>query len=477
MSRTLHLPALRAFATPLAAGLAACAGGVALLAFDGLWRAALGVELVALAFWLWARGAAEPREQIARWGWLRRPAMALWLAAALHAALPAPLPPAPPAVPVRAGLATVLDMPQLSRPAMPAERDPLAPLRALEALAVLWAGLELLGALPASRPFADLTGPLPYAGPWLPAVLPAAGFLVLWRQSGAWMGGPLMRELAVVLLALAAALAVLRAYSRTTWTASLRWLAVFDSALAALLVALDVVPREAVLLLWFAAAGGRLLALAAEVRGASGRRGPERARLWRLAGWMSLTSLAGVLLAEAVYASGRWRIGEYLALAAPVYLAAALSLRRVVEAPERRAVVRTDPWRWLGAAPALVVTALGPVAIALALAGGLRVTALEAAFGLAPCVLALAPRPRSVTATEMPALLRGPIAAGATARDFALNVFRLVVTVERRLAAAVGALLRGLGAPARDLHTGDAQEYLLFLIGLSVLALVLPLLR
>jgi hypothetical protein len=32
-------------------------------------------------------------------------------------------------------------------------------------------------------------------------------------------------------------------------------------------------------------------------------------------------------------------------------------------------------------------------------------------------------------------------------------------------------------APSRDLHTGDAQEYLLFLVGLSVLALVLPLLR
>ena len=66
---------------------------------------------------------------------------------------------------------------------------------------------------------------------------------------------------------------------------------------------------------------------------------------------------------------------------------------------------------------------------------------------------------------------------GATTRDFALSVFRLVVTLERQLAAAVGALLRGLGAPARDLHTGDAQEYLLFLVGLSVLSLLLPLLR
>ena len=477
MARALRMPALRAFASPPVWGLLAAAAGLALLAYEGVWRAALGVELIALAFWVWARAAADAREQIARWGWLRRPAMALWLAAALAMALPAaPVPPAAPEAP-RAGLATVLEVPQLSRPAMPAERDPLAPLRALQALAVLWAGLELLGALPASRPYADVTGPLPYAGPWLPAVLPAAGFLVLWRQSGAWMNGPLLRELAVALLAIAAALAVLRAYTRRTWTASLRWLAVFDSALAALLVALDVVTPEVSVLLWFAAAGGRLLALATEVRGASGRRGPRVTMLWRLAGWTASASLSWMLLAHVVYGNGRWRIAEYVALAAPVYLAAVLSLRRVIEAPERRAVTRTDPWKWAGGAVAVLVTCVGPAAIALAWVGGMHVSAPEAALGLAPALLAFAPRPAAVQTDELPPLLRAPVAAGATARDFALSVFRLVVTLERQLAAAVGALLRGLGAPARDLHTGDAQEYLLFLVGLSVLSLLLPLLR
>jgi len=44
----------------------------------------------------------------------------------------------------------------------------------------------------------------------------------------------------------------------------------------------------------------------------------------------------------------------------------------------------------------------------------------------------------------------------------------------------LGALRRAIRAmtgPLHDLHTGDAQEYLLFLVGLAVLAVVLPLLR
>lgn len=74
-------------------------------------------------------------------------------------------------------------------------------------------------------------------------------------------------------------------------------------------------------------------------------------------------------------------------------------------------------------------------------------------------------------------MLRAGVAAGAGARDFALSVFRSVTWLEGRLAAALAALLRAAGAPARDLHTGDAQEYLLFLAGVSVLALLLPLFR
>jgi hypothetical protein len=72
---------------------------------------------------------------------------------------------------------------------------------------------------------------------------------------------------------------------------------------------------------------------------------------------------------------------------------------------------------------------------------------------------------------------RASIAAGATARDFALAVFRSVTLAERRVAGVLGRMLRALGAPLRDLHTGDAQEYLLFLVGVAVLALLLPLFR
>src|SRR5438309_8168432 len=68
---------------------AVCAGlGIALLLLPGVAWGALGVELVALAFWVWSRSLPDRREQLARWSWLRRPAMALWLAAALFLALP-----------------------------------------------------------------------------------------------------------------------------------------------------------------------------------------------------------------------------------------------------------------------------------------------------------------------------------------------------------------------------------------------------
>jgi len=63
------------------------------------------------------------------------------------------------------------------------------------------------------------------------------------------------------------------------------------------------------------------------------------------------------------------------------------------------------------------------------------------------------------------------------ARGAATALFRLFLAIERRVVAVLIRLGRGLLAPSRDLHTGDAQEYLLFLIGLSAVALFLPLLR
>jgi len=459
-----HRPARAALA-----GLLAALAGVALLVVPRLPAAALGVEAIALAFWLWARAAADRHEQLPRWAWLRRPAMALWLAAALALALPEAPPPRSPGAPDAGGV------PRLVRAVAPDERDPLRTLRALQALAVLWAGLELLAASPASRPFPDLTGPLPVAGPWLPAMLPAAGFLVLWRQDAAWSQAPLLRELAGIALALAAALAVLRAYTRRTWTASLRWLVVFDSVLASLLVAFDLVPGPVAFLLWTAAAGGRLVALAAELRGSAARRGPALTRLWRLAGWTSNATLAWPVLVGLGFAGRTFRPVEFVVLAAPVALAAALSLRRVVEAPERRTEPRLDAGRLLGLLGAAGTLVLGPAALLYAWWSGFEASFPGALVALLP--LALAAWPRRDAGTVLPPVLRGPVAAGAGARDLAVSVFRTVTWFEGRLAAALGALLRAGGAPARDLHTGDAQEYLLFLAGVSVLALLLPLLR
>jgi hypothetical protein len=65
---------------------------------------------------------------------------------------------------------------------------------------------------------------------------------------------------------------------------------------------------------------------------------------------------------------------------------------------------------------------------------------------------------------------------GRLARAAARTVFRLVIALEQRVVAIVFGFVRTLVSPLRDLHTGDAQEYLLFLVGLTVLALVLPLL-
>jgi hypothetical protein len=65
------------------------------------------------------------------------------------------------------------------------------------------------------------------------------------------------------------------------------------------------------------------------------------------------------------------------------------------------------------------------------------------------------------------ALLRVGAAAG----------FRRAVRGEQAALGALLAIARALGAPLRDLHTGDAQEYLLLLAGVSMLALLLPLLR
>lgn len=457
---------LRSLARPssTAFGVALAIAGLTLLLAPPLAAGAIALEALALAFWLWARASDSPVESLARWGWLRRPAMALWLAVALVAVLPP-------------RITLVTPAPSLSRPAAleaPQPRDPLAAPRMLAAFAVLWAGLELLAAAPLARPYPDLTGPLGRTGPWLPSLLPVAGFLVLWRHRAVWGAAPWMHEVAAVALLAAAWLAVLRAYARRGFTASSRWLSVFDSALAALLLAQRSVQADTVLLLWIAAAGGRVMTQIAESRGALARRGPVLASLWRAASWSASACLAWPLIAGTVFAGGRPRPIETLLVAVPVFLAATLSWRRMVEAPERRVSHRPDRLAALSAAAAAGTLLLGPFALLSAWWHGFETTLPAATLAALPLLLALWPR---AAGARVPAVLRGPIAAGATARETAVAVYRAVVAFERELVRALAAATRALATPLRDLHTGDAQEYLLFLAGVALLSLLVPLLR
>ena len=470
----MRLPRLEL--SPGAAGAVCAALGVALLVVPGIAWAAIGVELVALAFWLWSRALPDRGEQLPRWAWLRRPAMALWLAAALFLALPELR---SMFTPVPGGAASGPFAPPTFVPApLPIGRDPMALLRTLASLAVLWAGLELMAALPLSRPFPDLTGPMRPVGPWLTALLPVTGFLVLWRQASLWTAAPLVREIATLALTLAALLAALRAYSRRSLTATLRWLVVYDSALASMLVARDVVPGPIAALLWLGAAGGRLIALAAELRGQAARRGSNLTRLWRLAGWVAGTALAWPLLSDAGFSEQRFHPLEFIVLAAPVFLASTLWLKRVVEAPERRAMARPEDRAprvsRLGAVATLVA---GPAALGWAWWHGFEVSWPGAALSLIPSAFAWWPVRRMIAVQPASSEAEDLAAVGPGARDFAINTFRAVTLVERQVAAAIAGVARALGAPARDLHSGDAQEYLLFLVGVAVLALLLPLLR
>jgi hypothetical protein len=62
-------------------------------------------------------------------------------------------------------------------------------------------------------------------------------------------------------------------------------------------------------------------------------------------------------------------------------------------------------------------------------------------------------------------------------RAAARTAFRWITGFERRLVAGLQRLGTMLVSPIHDLHTGDAQEYLLLLAGLALLALTTPLLK
>jgi len=426
--------------------------GLVLVWLPSLWAGALGMELLAAAFWCWARAAPDRREQLGRWTWLRRPATAMWLAAAAAVVSDQ----------VTAGHGFV---------AISVTRM----LDTVQALGVVWAGLELLAALPLARPFAERGGPLLGIGPWLPVLLPSTGFALLWRHVVHWTSVPLVRRGALLLLILTAVLATLRAFSRQRWVASLRWLIVADCVLAGALLGLSVVPSDVSLMLWVAAAGGHAALLAGELRGMAPRRVAASHVLWRVSGWLSLTTLSWPLLVTLGFGPpGLRNRGFAIPTAFAVGLAVWVMIRRMVEAPERRAMVRRESAVSLSRVTAALTMVVGPLALVMAWWNGFEVPLQVAGLALAP---SLVPGVAAWWFERHPQVAAQSWARGAIARAAATNLFRATVAIERRLVAVFGGLLRGLLAPSRDLHTGDAQEYLLFLIGLSVLALIIPVLR
>ena len=80
-----NLPAFR-LPEPRVLGGVLCAGGLLLLVVPSRLAGAAGLELLATAFWIWARSTPDGETQVPRWAWLRRPAAAMWLAAACGAA-------------------------------------------------------------------------------------------------------------------------------------------------------------------------------------------------------------------------------------------------------------------------------------------------------------------------------------------------------------------------------------------------------
>lgn len=428
--------------------------GLALLAPGDPLTSALALESLAAAFWIWSRASADGWAQVARWSWLRRPATALWIAYAAHAAAPG-----------------------WSHDALIPARGLVPLLMVVEAVAVVWAGLELLAALPLARHFSDLPGPLLGARPWLPVILPSAGFLLLWRQSMHWNGVPEVRQAAVLLLLVTALLGALRAFARRQWTASLRWLAVTDCALAAILVAEKTVPSDASFLLWFACCGGHAFLLAGELHGAAPRRGPFMTRLWRAASWTALACLswpALLAVTEAAHPGFRPLLTGVAAVA--VALAAWITVGRMTTAPERRMIVRANPIMTFGQIGAWLVLVAGPTALMFAWWAGFEPPAHVSLAMLLPALAGGAGAVLSRQGHGRPffgALRR----AGGAMPPIAGALFRAVVRLEQWVVRQLGRVTRGVTGAINDLHTGDPQEYLLFLVGLAVLVVMLPLLQ
>jgi hypothetical protein len=208
--------------------------------------------------------------------------------------------------------------------------------------------------------------------------------------------------------------------------------------------------------------------------------------VWRAATWTASTSLGWAALASIGHSTWPWPVPGAAAAALGCLLVAWVTVRRMEEAPERRAVPRADPAITLSHLGALLTFIAGPAALLAAVVKHFVPAPLTAVLAVLPMVIgggvALAsmsgwPRPGAKGPASAPAPPAADPAFRRWLQALASRVFGAFVTVERSVLGAILGLTRGLLTPLRDLNTGDAQDYLLFLAAVSVLVLLFPLLR
>jgi len=159
-----------------------------------------------------------------------------------------------------------------------------------------------------------------------------------------------------------------------------------------------------------------------------------------------------------------------------VAFASMVSVRRLVAAPDRRTLLRRESAVPLAQVGALGVLVAGPLALLFSWWAGFEPRMLDALASIAPAAVGgwaagLVANPLSSLQTTWVTRF------GKSSRYVALVLFHGLLAFEAALRGLLRRIALAFGAPARDLHTGDAQEFLLFLAGVAVLAVVLPLLR
>jgi hypothetical protein len=196
-----------------------------------------------------------------------------------------------------------------------------------------------------------------------------------------------------------------------------------------------------------------------------------------VSGWIATAALSWPLIIALAFghpglAHPAWGIAAGVAIT----LVAWTAVRRTLDLPERRAMVRREAALPITQVAATVSMIAGPVALVIGWWQGFDPAREAALIALVPALLGgvLAWLRNRQNDATFEARFES---AGNAARVVARQAFRIVITIEHRLVAIGWRIGQALMAPTRDLHTGDAQEYLLFLVGLTLLALVLPLLQ